>query len=124
MQITIKDFCILLVSTMKLRGISFFDVNHISEELGVFSNDLQTKILFDHLTIGEDNKIIGMKEYIWTMLLSGYEYFAPAGPKWAIKVDETTAEQIVNRYPIQYQIAMNVLVSEYKIEPKVNKKIQ
>lgn len=124
MRMTIKDFCTLLIATMKLNGVSSFDVNHISEELGNYFDNFNSKILFVNLAQGKNNEIIGMKEYLWSMLFSGYGYFAPIGPKWEITIDNKTANSIIERYSIEYQQAMSFLVNEYyqNIKEKVLKK--
>ena len=114
MQMTIKDFCILLIATFKLNGISSFDINRIPSEIGIFSNNKKTNMLFDKLSVGEFNEVIGMKQYLWGMLLSGYNYFKNIGTKWEIIIDEKIAEQIINRYSIENQKMMSFLVEEYK----------
>lgn len=91
MQINMKDFCILLVATMKLNGIHSFDINHISEQVGVFSDNFETRCLFANLCIGKSHEIIGMKSYLWMMLFSGYYYFEVLGITWEIKIDEREA---------------------------------
>lgn len=125
MQINIKDFCILLVATLKLNGVDSFDINHISEQVGIFANNFETKNLFVNLCIGKSHEIIGMKEYLWTMLFSGYHYFGVLGTKWEIKVDEKTALEMVKRYSIEHQKAMNYLVEEYQNQliQKINEKV-
>ena len=125
MQINIKDFCILLVATLKLNGINSFDINHISEQVGVFSENYAVKSLFANLCIGKSHEIIGMKEYLWTMLFSGYNYFGPVGPKWIIKIDEKLALKIVKRYTVEHQRTMNYLVEEYQnqLNQKINEKV-
>ena len=114
MQMTIKDFCILLIATFKLNGISSFDINRIPSEIGIFSNNKKTNMLFDKLSVGEFNEVIGMKQYLWGMLLSGYNYFKNIGTKWEIIIDEKIAEQIINRYSIENQKMISFLVEEYK----------
>ena len=124
MRMTIKDFCTLLVATMKINGISNFDINRISENLGKYFDNFDSKILFVNLSLGKDNEIIGMKEYLWSMLFSGYGYFVPEGTKWEIIIDNKTANLIIERYSIEYQQAMSFLVNEYyqNIKEKVLKK--
>ena len=125
MQINMKDFCILLVATMKLNGIHSFDINHISEQVGVFSDNFETRCLFDNLCIGKSHEIIGMKSYLWMMLFSGYYYFEVLGITWEIKIDEREALRIVKRYSVDHQKAMNYLVEEYQNQftQKINEKV-
>lgn len=125
MQINMKDFCILLVATMKLNGIHSFDINHISEQVGVFSDNFETRCLFANLCIGKSHEIIGMKSYLWMMLFSGYYYFEVLGTTWKIKIDEREALRMVKRYSVDHQKAMNYLVEEYQNQfiQKINEKI-
>ena len=46
MKFTIRDFCILLIATMKLQNNTHFNSNHISKNIGEFYDDFDTKILF------------------------------------------------------------------------------
>lgn len=125
MQINMKDFCILLVATMKLNGIHSFDINHISEQVGVFSDNFETRCLFANLCIGKSHEIIGMKSYLWMMLFSGYYYFEVLGITWEIKIDEREALRMVKRYSVDHQKAMNYLVEEYQNQftQKINEKV-
>lgn len=118
MKFTIRDFCILLIATMKLQNNTHFNSNHISKNIGEFYNDFDTKILFANLQMGKDKDIVGLKEYFYSLLFSGYGYFNAQGPEWEIMMNEDVATQIAERYSIIYQEAMNILVEKYQNSKK------
>lgn len=113
MKFTICDFCILLIATMKLQNDTHFNSNHIAKNIGEFYDDFDTKILFANLQLGKDKNIIGLKEYFYSLLFSGYGYFSAQGPDWEIMMSEEIATKIANRYSVIYQQAMTVLVNKY-----------
>lgn len=113
MKFTIRDFCILLVATMKLQNHTHFNSNHISKNIGEFYDDFDTKILFANLQLGNDKNIIGLKEYFYSLLFSGYGYFNAHGAEWEIMMSEEVSAEIVKRYSVTYQQAMITLVDKY-----------
>ena len=120
MKFTIRDFCILLVATMKLQNHTHFNSNHISKNIGEFYDDFDTKILFANLQLGKDKNIIGLKEYFYSLLFSGYGYFNAHGPEWEIMMSEEVSTEIVKRYSVTYQQAMITLVDKYHNSKKNN----